>query len=206
MSRQRKLTAEQEVELVKMSRKGYSNKEIAKFFGISTVTVRTYYNRAIKERKLINNRRTILSNANRSLYYDTSALKYIGVYTPEGHETIECEIMHAINDDDAIKKFEEWIQEEDDALAYVLECEEEVEDDETPDQPSSDSEFAEPWNSTSLTVPKVLYVIYVDGGRPKNYFYDMDQACRVVDQLNSALEFAGVDQRYQVEEVEYWDN
>ena len=56
------------------------------------------------------------------------------------------------------------------------------------------------------TMPKTMYVIFLpDKGPLKNgAFTDMVKALSIADNLNTGLAFAGVESRYEVEEVTFW--
>ena len=49
-----------------------------------------------------------------------------------------------------------------------------------------------------------VYVTYLVGKGPHAFFDDEDEALRAADLLNSAMEFAGVAQRYEVDDVPRW--
>lgn len=49
-----------------------------------------------------------------------------------------------------------------------------------------------------------VYLTYVDGKGPHAAFKDGGKARQVCDTMNAALEFAGVEARYEVMEVDYW--
>ena len=53
-------------------------------------------------------------------------------------------------------------------------------------------------------LPEELYVTWMADKGPHALFTDMETATRTVDTLNSALEFAGIDKRYEVMDVKPW--
>lgn len=57
-----------------------------------------------------------------------------------------------------------------------------------------------------VAMPKTMYVIFLpDKGPLKNgAFTDMVKALSIADNLNTGLAFAGVESRYEVEEVTFW--
>ena len=53
--------------------------------------------------------------------------------------------------------------------------------------------------------PVPVYLTYVEGKGPHAAFHDMGKARQVCDTMNAALSFAGVDAKYEVREVPYWE-
>lgn len=53
-------------------------------------------------------------------------------------------------------------------------------------------------------MPDEMYVTWMADKGPHALFTDMETATRTVDTLNSALEFAGIDKRYEVMDVKPW--
>lgn len=53
-------------------------------------------------------------------------------------------------------------------------------------------------------LPNEMYVTWMADKGPHALFSDMETATRTVDTLNSALEFAGIDKRYEVMDVKPW--
>jgi len=103
MPAKRKLTPEQEIELVKMCEKGYGNAEIAKKFGITAATVGKYYRRAMRER----DRHEMVAFRDKETYlvWDKRRLTFIG--TCDG-ETREFDLEDKV---EATVQFDEWVAE-----------------------------------------------------------------------------------------------
>lgn len=53
-------------------------------------------------------------------------------------------------------------------------------------------------------LPEEMYVTWMADKGPHALFADMETATKTVDTLNSALEFAGIDKRYEVMDVKPW--
>ena len=53
-------------------------------------------------------------------------------------------------------------------------------------------------------LPEEMYVTWMADKGPHALFSDMETATKTVDTLNSALEFAGIDKRYEVMDVRPW--
>ena len=53
-------------------------------------------------------------------------------------------------------------------------------------------------------LPEEMYVTWMADKGPHALFSDMETATKTVDTLNSALEFAGIDKRYEVMDVKPW--
>ena len=53
-------------------------------------------------------------------------------------------------------------------------------------------------------LPEEMYVTWMADKGPHALFSDMEAATKTVDTLNSALEFAGIDKRYEVMDVKPW--
>lgn len=112
MPRKRKLDHEQELELFEMVRKGYSNKDIAKKFGIAQDTVGTYYRRTLRERgreqerSESGERLVALRKVGDKLTFSVDD-GYVGHAIVNGVEET-CAFM-AKDDTDAIGKFDKWL-------------------------------------------------------------------------------------------------
>ena len=112
MPRKRSLNEVQTLELVDMVRKGFSNKDIAKKFGIAESTVKTYYTRALRERGRENQRNgggprlVVIRNGTDKLLLDADK-GYVGHTTIGGVEDT-C-VFKASGDPDAIVQFDKWL-------------------------------------------------------------------------------------------------
>ncbi|MBQ9006725.1 MAG: helix-turn-helix domain-containing protein [Atopobiaceae bacterium] len=111
MPRKRKLDHEQELELFEMVRKGYSNKDIAKKFGIAQDTVGTYYHRTLRERgreqERSESRERLVAQRKLGQRLTFGVEEgYVGHATVNGVEET-CTLM-AKDDTDAIGKFDKW--------------------------------------------------------------------------------------------------
>lgn len=53
-------------------------------------------------------------------------------------------------------------------------------------------------------LPEEMYITWMADKGPHALFSDMETATKTVDTLNSALEFAGIDKRYEVMDVKPW--
>ena len=111
MPRKRKLNHEQELELFEMVRKGFSNKDIAKKFGIAQDTVGAYYRRTLRERGkeqdrgASRERLVALREIGNRLTFSVDD-GYVGKTTVGGVE--ETCTFKASDDMDAIGKFDKW--------------------------------------------------------------------------------------------------
>ena len=103
MPAKRKLTPEQEQELIKMSDKGFSNAEIAKKFGITATTVRRYYRQAMRDRDRYE--MVALRDTETYLTWDRRKLTFVGRC---GGETSEFDVEDKI---EATTRFDEWVAE-----------------------------------------------------------------------------------------------
>ena len=107
----RKLTDVQALELFDMVRKGFSNKDIAKKFGITESTVGTYYRRVLSERSKESQRngggpRLVVIRGLDKLTFDVDA-GYVGTFHLGDGMVDEC-AFKANDDADATIQYDEW--------------------------------------------------------------------------------------------------
>lgn len=112
LPRKRSLNDAQALELFDMVRKGFSNKDIAKKFGIAEKTVGTYYRRMLRERGKEAQRNgggprlVVMRNGTDKLTFDVDE-GYVGRTKIDGIEN-DC-TFKADSDPEAIIQFDEWL-------------------------------------------------------------------------------------------------
>lgn len=224
MPRRRKLDHEQELELFEMVRKGFSNKDIAKKFGISADTVSVYYRRTLRERSKEREPKERLV-AHRK-FGQTLTFSVDGGYV--GHTTVNdvedtCSIS-AQSDIEAIGKFDKWLDKmdaEQQFLNNIMRASNEVpeievkrkQDDEQEQQiydqqHEIDAQVEEHLGTIGVPLADTsepAYLIWAKRPEPRCYglYLTMDDALRELDKLNSVATFLGSKGAFEVEEVEW---
>lgn len=233
MPRKRKLNHEQELELFEMVRKGFSNKDIAKKFGIAQDTVGAYYRRTLRERGREQDRGASRERlvAHRKLGQQLTFSVdegYVGKTMIGGVE--ETCTFKAGDDMEAISKFDKWcadMRAEQEFMGMVERkgepqlIEEAVTvstDNEPVSMSARDQESPLPVvpvtagiiSATPSGIPladtsEPAYLIWAKRPEPKCYglFLTMDAALAEVDRLNEVAKFLGSDGAFEVEEVEW---
>ena len=189
MSRARKLTDEQALELFEMSRKGYSNEDMAKKFGITPQTVGTYCRRVMRERlrQQGSGPRTVSESDGATLTFSVDD-GYVGHLTVNGVEET-CTFKEKF-DSDATKAFGKWVSDmraEEEFMAKV----------ERRAEPAKREPVAKRQDDD------VIYTIVAEKnvGRIYGHYFDFDAAMAEVDRLNDVAEFLGTTGAFDVVEA-----
>ena len=112
MARRRSLSDEQAVELFNMVHKGFSNKDIAKKFGIAESTVKTYYRRVLRDRGKEAKRNgggprlVVMREGGAKLTFGVDE-GYVGTCSVGG--VVDEHVLEAKEDVAAIVEFDEWL-------------------------------------------------------------------------------------------------
>ena len=194
MSRGRKLTDEQALELFEMSRKGYSNEDMAKRFGISTQTVGTYCRRVMRERlrQQGSGPRTVVESDGATLTFSVDD-GYVGHMEVGGVE--ETCTFKAKVDSDAKREFIKWVgemQAEKEFMAKIEKKQEQV-----------TMKATEAKDAYAKRHDDVIYSIVSmdEAGRIFGHYFDFDAAMAEVDRLNDVAVFLGKTGAFDVVEA-----
>ena len=208
-----KLSDRDKEQIVAMLCSGMSQAEVARRFGVSQTTV-SY----VKRKAGDGVEKTFAGDKEHGTLRKDSSGVFVGTCRM-GNGKMKSRRFRGMTLSDATAKWNEWCAwlraEEESGLrnADVVEAAESVVREYEAQTPAV-IEASEPASAPQEPVmdvmglppePQPLYVLVLGSPKVAGYFTDMEQALRIESVMNQALEFAGVDGRYQIVEVAQWE-